>query len=224
MVTAGILLSIAILGACSGGPPRDVSTPTPKGPDREAWAKARAIAEEYLRARHAATDWKIVEERAGMPFLFSVETPDAFAVLVSGGAVVTQRGLDALDQFLRQSRCMEARTPTVDEMMVLVQLLDVFPGNPQPRNFMRRWAETVAWRPRLDFLDHGRAALYLYYALSTLGDDPDHHRSPSAPASRDTTEIIEWKLAMDPGQPPVWTQKRRTFDKVNQKWADVDHP
>jgi hypothetical protein len=202
VIDATLALALVLLvGACGG----------PRRPGRDPWAHARTIAEQHLRDRH--TTWTIDAELTGTPYLFRVHTPDAFALLVHDGAVVTQRGLAALDRYLRESRALELRTTTLEEFMVLVQLLDTLPPEPNPRSHFRLSVEG-ALRPRLDYHPGGRATFHLYYRLPS---------NPFGGTKAPVGPVIEWTLTMDPGAMPHWSKRQRDYNEDTKAFGDVDH-
>ena len=201
-----LLVLAVFLMSCAG---------TPHGRSKDEWAKARDVAEQYLRTKYG-TAWRITEERSGVPFMFSIDVADAASVLVHDGAVFEQRGIAGLDRYLRGSRCVEQRLPTRDDMVVLLHFFDAFPPDPKPQGYFRKSDPNEAVRPRLDYLDDGRATLTLYYRMP---DEPSDHEGDG---EDDELVLRQWTLTMNPGQMPVWTSETRLWDKATKRFR-VDH-
>jgi hypothetical protein len=182
------------------------------GRSKDEWAQAREVAEQYLRTKYG-TAWKLTGERQGVPFMFSVEAGDEASVLVHDNAVFTQRGMAGLDRYIRGSRCVEQRLPSLHDMMVLVHFFDAYPPDPKPQGFFKESAPREAWRPHLEYLDGGRATLTLYYRIDN-DDDNDHE------GEGDDTEghLRAWTLTMNPGQMPVWSSETRTWDREKEQF------
>ena len=204
-----IIASLLLLATCTGS----------AKPGREAWQRARTVAEAHLRKAYGEPPaWRIVEEREGTPFLFEVRSPEEGAVLVHGDQVLTQKGLGALDRYLRESRCVEVRTTNVDDMVVLLHLLETFPPFEKRDDYITRVSSIEALRPRLDFHDGGKGTLHLFYVVQSArpsdeGDDDEDSE----------TVVIEWTLTMDPGQAPFWTKANRNWDAARKVFTDADH-
>jgi hypothetical protein len=209
-MTLGLLTLVGSLlfVACASGP---------HSTNRDGWRKARVVLEGYLRDKYG-DQWTIRDEVAGTPYLFRVDTAGEAVVLVHDGQVVTQRGLAALDRYLRGSRSIEARTTTLKDMLTLLHLLEFYPPGTKPLGYFRATSAAVALRPRLDFLDGGSATLTLYYR-------PPHEDDGDVESEEEETEgvMVEWTLRMDPGQMPVWTQRLRRWSYEQKVFIDVDH-
>lgn len=183
---------------------------------KDDWARARLVAEQYLRDRHG-TSWKITGQREGVPFMFQVEAGDEASVLVHDGAVFSQRGMAGFDRYLRGSRCVEQRLPSLHDMMVLLYVFGAYPPDPHPQGYFKESAPREAWRPHLDYLDDARATLTLYYRIVD-DDGSNDHADGDEPAGY----LRAWTLAMSPGQMPVWTSETRVWDRAKEHWR-VDH-
>jgi hypothetical protein len=195
-----VLGTLAVVAACSG----------PQRGGGDGWARARGVAEHYLRGKYGTPPtWQIEAELAGTPYVFQVRSPGEFAVVVHAGAVVTQRGLGALDRFLREGRSVEHRTTTLDELMVLLQALEALPAIPRPRSYLSKSASEVL-RPRLELGAGGAATLVLHYRT----EDPGEGEAGS---------VIEWRLVMEPGAMPAWHRRVRAWDRERESFRDVDH-
>ena len=196
-----------LLMACPG---------TPHGRSKDDWARAREVAEKYLRDKHGA-DWKITGQRDGVPFMFSVDAGDEASVLVHDNAVFAQRGMAGLDRYLRGSRCVEQRLPSVKDMTVLIHFFDAYPPDPHPQGYFLQSNPHEPWRPHLVYLEGGRAQLTLYYRIDEDDDGNDEGESS------DTDGYLRaWTLRMDPGQMPVWTSETRIWDREKEQFR-VDH-
>ena len=207
MVTT--LIGMSLLLACASGQ---------HARSRDEWNRAKAIAEKYLLEKHPPPSaWKIYGEKAALPFLFLVDNEQDRMVLVHNGAVVEQRGLAALDRYLRESRCIEQRQVTAREMLLLLQHLDAFaPEQKESRAYFRPNNPNEAWRPRLDYLDQGRATMTLYYRADEADDEGSESMS-------ETGTLKEWTLTMQPGQAPVWRLRVRTWHDRKRVFVDADN-
>lgn len=197
-----------LLMACAGNP---------HGRSKDEWARARTVAEHYLRDKYGAS-WKITNERHGVPYMFSVEAGDEASVLVHDNAIFTQRGMAGLDRFLRGSRCVEQRLPDVRDLTVVLRFFDAYPPDPNREGYFLSSDPHPALRPHLEYLDNGRARLDLFYRYEdNTGDGEDH-------GDGDDHEIgiRVWTLTMDPGQMPVWTSEIKSWDAEKGQWV-VDH-
>lgn len=204
-----VLLWILLM-ACAGNP---------HGRSKDEWARARTVAEHYLRDKYGAT-WTIKAERHAFPFMFHVDGVDESTVIVHDNTIFTQRGMAGLDRYLRGSRCMEQQLATVRDMPVLLRVFDAFPPDPHPQGYFMSDNPHEQWRPHLEYLDGGRARLRLYYRI----DHEDNSGDQIGGGDGDDTEgeLREWTLTMDPGQMPVWTSELRRWDDVKGQWI-VDH-
>lgn len=193
--------------ACAGNP---------HGRSKDEWARARTVAEHYLRDKYGSA-WTITEERHAFPFMFHVEAGEEPSVLVYDGALFTQRGMAGLDRYLRTSRCVEQHLPEAHDMTILIRFFDAFPPDPHPQAFIKMNNPHEPWRPHLDYLDGGRARLRLYYRI-----DDDNGNDEGGDGEETEGALREWTLKMDPGQMPVWTSEVRHWDRVKERWL-VDH-
>ena len=206
-----IIASTLLLASCTGS----------AKPGREAWQRARTIAEAHLRKAYGEPPaWRIVEEREGTPFLFEVRSPEEGAVLVHGDQVFTQKGLGGLDRYLRESRCVELRTANINDMIVLLHLLQTFPPFEGGEDYITRISTQEGLRPRLDFHDGGKGTLHLFYILESVhpGDEEGEDQDDDEEAG-----VLEWTLTMDPGQAPFWTRAVRHWDRTRKVFTDADH-
>lgn len=206
----------ALITACAGNPHRRSAGE---------WAHARQTAEQYLRGKYG-TNWRITDERHGVPFMFAIRVEDAAAVLIHNDAVFTQRGLAGLDLYLRQSRCVEQQLVSTDEMLRLLRYLDVSPpeSDPQIHNPIGRGDRTKDLHPHLEYLDDGRARFSIHYRVY-IEEDPNIDYGDSDDDGPDPDELIKtWTLDMAPGQMPVWTSQTRIFNTKTHRWRKPDAP
>jgi hypothetical protein len=196
----GALVLVAACGARSGPPG-----------GRDAWVRARGVAEAYLRSRYGEPPaWAIEKELAGVPFLFRVNSPQELFVLVHGDRVVEQRGLTALDRYLRESRA--ARGIEAADLVTLVEHLEALPPEPdRAKQFLRQRTAAPPLRPRLDRAGD-RTQLVLYYGPRDREGDGD-----------DARDVTEWTLTIAPHDAAVWTKRSRPYDSEHHRFVDVDH-
>ncbi|HEY5951331.1 MAG TPA: hypothetical protein VIV40_37820 [Kofleriaceae bacterium] len=199
-----VALLWVLLMACAGNPHLR---------SKDEWARAREVAERYLRDKYG-TAWKITEERQAVPFMFDIDVVDAASVLVHDNAVFTQRGMAGFDRYLRGSRCVEQRLPSVEDMTVLLHFFDVYPPDSHPQGYFLLSTPQPAWRPHLEYLDGGRATLTLIYRIWDDDNTDDHGESS------DTEGYLRaWTLTMDPGQMPVWRSETRVWNDEKERWV-----
>lgn len=209
---------LCVLAACAGNPYRRSAGE---------WAHARQTAERYLRDKYG-TAWRIEEERHGLPFMFAIRVDDAWAVLVHEDAIFTQRGLAGLDRYLRQSRCVEQRLASSDDVVRLLRFLEAMPPETDPHvgnNPIGRRDKLRDLRPHLEYLDDGRARLSLHYHVEIEQDPNVDYGGGDGDDAPDPDHLIKtWTLDMAPGQMPVWTSQMRIFNEKTHRFRPVEAP
>jgi hypothetical protein len=201
------ILVLVVLTSCSGAA-------------RSPWSEARTVAEAHLRERYGEPPaWEIEKELTGTPFAFRVRGTKELVVLVHDHHVLAEAGLAAFDRYLRESGCIVAGTATTEEMMLLVQLFDVYPahhdrqGAPAPLDYFRGPLAPAPLAPHLAYGGGGRATLTVNYRDRATGDG----------AVLDHPLVYQWVLAIDPVHAMTWTMHKRHWDPEGKRFDDVDH-
>ena len=212
MVKRRFLAPLALALVACAGTSTNVSQPPDHGEDE--WTAARAIAEAHVTA--LGGDREVRQRYERVPFLFRAYTEQG-TVLVHGGSVVEERGLEALGAYLRDISLLETRHLEASDFRVLIQHFGAYPpvgGKYGLKPYIHDVHEDnlgierggIRWR-------EDRGEYTVFYQLGR------HYAQAGAPRYTPLRKVSQWTLVIPESYELRWEETLWSYDIETHEFA-----
>ena len=179
--------------------------------DKQGWAEAEAVVRKHLEKKRKKVTQ--LDPYRALPYLFSAAYGGGGEhVLVSGGKVVTERGLPALSAYAERSGLAGRGDLAARDVLHLVEVLEAYPpvkGYAAPPGYYRNPKPDAPLSPLNPQLarEGGALRLQLHYIIGTPPGP-----GGGSPSDAGVTHLGRWTLTLAPGAKAAWTEERLAFD------------